>query len=522
MLEVINSLWKSLLRNEYSLYFLYYALIFYLLLNTGLISDGFVHMLIARNESFSELLIPKGNYINMPVLRYSHHISYSLFSLDSQIVVNLFKISYIITSFYFISKFFSIYLDRQGAFLISFLFIFFPSHDGSTYFYLGQYLTLTFSFYLFSFYLAYSNRLVLAALFAFVASFISYGSPAIASALFLLFMLNNNLKKGLFIFIPNIIFAIYFIVVSRILAISKPRISEGIEPYTIIKLFLLQIISFIDSMFGPSMWLKIYYSFYQLSITSWIIGVSLTIVFYKKYKGSNNKYNVKLILCFTTLMFCSFVMFAMTGLYPQLTFNLGNRTTIFGSLLISYIIVLMPLSKKWKTLVFAIMIFTILGVSDHWKNWNIHQQHVIDNIKNNQALRDYKDDKHTFVSGNQYSKYGPISHIEFFSENWVPNAVFHLVLNEKICAVTINKRHVYEDGYLIDTKNNTKAEVNDYINVYDSVNDRLFTLNVEEINSYIDSLPPENRHWIMLSDNRLVSFVKNIVIKLMPRLEYAL
>ena len=104
----------------------------------------------------------------------------------------------------------------------------------------------------------------------------------------------------------------------------------------------------------------------------------------------------------------------------------------------------------------------------------------------------------------------------------MPNAVFHLVLNEKICAVTINKRHVYEDGYLIDTKYNTKAEVNDYINVYDSVNDRLFTLNVEEINSYIDSLPPENRHWIMLSDNRLVSFVKNIVIKLMPRLEYAL
>jgi hypothetical protein len=103
----------------------------------------------------------------------------------------------------------------------------------------------------------------------------------------------------------------------------------------------------------------------------------------------------------------------------------------------------------------------------------------------------------------------------------VPNAVFKLALKKEIRAVTINKRHVYEDGYLIDTKNNTKAEVNDYINVYDSENDRLFTLNVVEINSYIDSLPPENRHWIMLSDNRLISFVKTLVIKLMPRLEYA-
>ena len=168
------------------------------------------------------------------------------------------------------------------------------------------------------------------------------------------------------------------------------------------------------------------------------------------------------------------------------------------------------------------MIFTILGVSDHWKNWNIHQQQVIDNIKENQALRDYKDDKQIFVSGNQYSKFGPISHIEFLSESWVSNAVFDLALKENIRAVTINKRHVYENGYLVDARYNTKVEVNDYINVYDSGNDRLFTLNVVEINSYIDSLPPENRHWIMLSDNRLIRFAKTLVLKVMPRLEYAL
>jgi hypothetical protein len=91
----------------------------------------------------------------------------------------------------------------------------------------------------------------------------------------------------------------------------------------------------------------------------------------------------------------------------------------------------------------------------------------------------------------------------------VASGVFNLALKKEISTITINKRHVYEDGYLVDTKNNTKVEVNDYINVYDSDNDRLFTLNVVEINNYIDSLPPENRHWIMLSDNRLVSFVKN-------------
>ncbi len=222
------------------------------------------------------------------------------------------------------------------------------------------------------------------------------------------------------------------------------------------------------------------------------------------------------------MLLLSFGIFALTGRYPQLAFNLGNRTTVFGSLLLAYLIVLIPSSRKKKTAVFAIFLYSILGISDHWKSWNIQQQEVISNIQNNKLLNEYQDNKVIYVSGNQYSKYGPISHIEFLSENWVTSAVFNLALKKNIHAVTINKRHVYENGYLVDARYNTKVEVNDYINVYDSENDRLFTLNVVEINSYIDSLPPENRHWIMLSDNRLIRFAKTLVLKVMPRLEYAL
>jgi hypothetical protein len=162
----------------------------------------------------------------------------------------------------------------------------------------------------------------------------------------------------------------------------------------------------------------------------------------------------------------------------------------------------------------------VLGISDHWKAWNKHQMSAINNIRNNSQLQGYKGDKVIFVSGNQYSKYGPISHIEFLSESWVSNAVFDLALKENIRAVTINKRHVYENGYLVDAKYNTKVEVNDYINVYDSGNDRLFTLNVVEINSYIDSLPPENRHWVQMLGRDNV--IKKIILYLMPRLEYSL
>ena len=492
----------------------------YLLFNTPLISDEFRYMVVLKQTELLSILSPANTpFLSNPVEHYTHYIWYYFVEIDDLFLINLLKIIYSLLSLYMISKFFCIYLDRQNALFASFLFVFFPTHDSTVFVFMGLYLTLSFSFYLYSYYLAHNNKLKSAFMLALIGSFISYGSSPIAISLFILFLLNKDLKKGTLILVPNVIYIFYYIIVSEIMRLGTPRIIEDIDKYALIKQFILQVLTFIDSVFGPSMWLKIYYSLTQLSVISLLIGFLFVAVFYKSYSGVKEKCNTKLLTCLLVMLLLSFGIFAITGRYPQLAFNLGNRTTIFGSLLLAYIIVVIPISKTVKIALFALMTFSILGISDHWKNWNIHQQHVIDNIKNNQALRDYKDDKHIFVSGNQYSKYGPISHIEFFSESWVVGAVFDLALKEKISAVTINKRHVYEDGYLIDTKNNSKAEVNDYINVYDSENDRLFTLNVEEINSYIDSLTPENRHWIQLlsKDN----YLRKIVLFLMPRLKYA-
>ena len=105
----------------------------------------------------------------------------------------------------------------------------------------------------------------------------------------------------------------------------------------------------------------------------------------------------------------------------------------------------------------------------------------------------------------------------------MPNAVFRLALDRNdVTAMAINKRFKYINGQLVDTRSKHEININDYINVYDSEKDVLLKIDAEEINSYIDSLPPENRHWIMLSDNRLIRFAKTLVLKVMPRLEYAL
>jgi len=510
--------------NERDLFFItFLILIPYLLFNIGFYSDDFSDMDKLKNRDLAHILFPVNSpFLSIPLAHYSAYVWYYFSTIDNHVVINIIKVIYTFISFYLAAKFFRIFLKPYNAILVSLVFLLFPSHDTTIYFFQNFYLTLSFSFYLYSYYCAHNNRLLLAFVFAILGSFISYGSFPVALALFILFLLHKEYKKGAIIFIPNIIYSCYYIVVTTIMGLGTPRVLETSSLIDLIKQFILQIATFCDAVFGPSIWLKIYFAFFQLSVPSLIIGVVVTIIFYKTYEDIYDRYNPKLLKSFVVLTIGAFVIFAVTGRYPQLAFNLGNRTTIFGSLLISYLLVLIPVNKKWKTLAFAVFIFTVLGISDHWKNCDFQQQQVIKNIINNEDLKDYTAKRVIYVSGNQYSKYGPISHIEFLSENWVPQSIFNLALKKDIYAVTINKRHVYEDGYLIDTKYNTKAEVNDYINVYDSGNDRLLTLNVEEINSYIDSLPPENRHWIMLSDNRLIRFAKTLVLKLMPRLEYAL
>lgn len=52
--------------------------------------------------------------------------------------------------------------------------------------------------------------------------------------------------------------------------------------------------------------------------------------------------------------------------------------------------------------------------------------HVIDNIRTNKELASYHNGAPIYVSGNQYSRMGPFSHIEFLSEYFVVRSVINL------------------------------------------------------------------------------------------------
>ncbi len=290
--------------------------------------------------------------------------------------------------------------------------------------------------------------------------------------------------------------------------------------FVILKQYILQIGTFIDSSMGISFLFKVYYSILDNSLFSSIVAIILTIAFYINFNSNRDKVNLKLVLSLVFVLLFAFGIFSLTGFYPQIAFNLGDRVTIFGSLLISYLIVILVYraNRVLATAITAVFIFSILGLSNHWKEWNQEQLKIIGNISKNKDIRAIPNDEVIFVSHNQYSKLGELSHIEFFAEG-IPQYIFKVALNKDLKISTINKRFIYSDSKLIDTKYNTSYNVKNFIYVYDSLNNKVLKIEKEDINKYIASLPKDNRHWIQLLDKD--SFITKVVLYLMPRLQYA-
>lgn len=501
------------------LYLFFFLVIVFLVMNTGVFSDDFDAMASAKEAGLRKCLIPLGNlyYIDTPVMYYSHYLSYYFFSLTDQRAVNAFKIAYVFLTFFLIAQFFKLYMDEPSAILTSFLFVFFPSHDSTVYMFMNQYLAISFALYLYAFYLASRDKLPFAFLSALAASFVSYGSTPVAIALCALFCFGREFKKAFVMLAPNVLYAVYFIYLTVVRGVGHPRTLEALNLPSIGKQYLLQVLTFLDATVGPSMWLKIYYAFFQMTAQSLILGAVVAVVCYAIVARSAVRYDRRLGSALLIVTALSFAIFSLTGRYPQICFNLGNRVTIFGSLFLAYAMIALPIPAKAKAALYALIIFTVVGVSDHWKSWNVHQQKVIAAMKDNNDLRGCRGDRPVYFSGNQYSTYGPVSNIEFLSEGWVPLCIYRSLFGKSIVAYPLNRRFVYADGYMTDTKYGTREEVRGAIQVYDSENNRFFALKADDINAYIGSLPVDDRHWIQMRGFRKV---KDLAVGLMPRLQY--
>jgi len=494
---------------------------------TGIVSDDIAEIAIRQGmHDFWGHIIPRGNWVNVPVANLTHMWVFSLVDIDNLLLVDIMKVGYAILSFYMVAKFFSLFLDGYSALITSFLFLFFPIRDSITYWYMGTHMAFSMYCYLFAYYLVHKDHLKRAATVAFFASFMSYSSPPTALALFVLCVLKKDFRKGLFLFVPNIIYCSYYVFFTGILfkASIYTKLPHEINLLTIAKQLLLQIVTFFDALAGPSFFLKIYYSIIENNIWSIIaiiifVSLYLIIVVNKKTYLLQTKIDRSLLAALAVLVIGSLAMFSVTGRYPQLAFNIGNRTTIYGALLLSYLIVAAPMNRYLRQGILLLMLFSIVGVSVHWKMWNNHQIEVFHNIRTNEDLQDYDKQEPVFVVGNQYSRMGPFSHIEFLSENWVVSGLFGLAGHNEIKALALNKRFIVNEGLLVNQKHlNIIITIGSAVNIYDSEADKLITVSSDMLNEYIENMPDEERHWVQMIKNEKIN---DTILKLMPRLKYA-
>lgn len=498
------------------------ALLFYLYLGTGFHSDDYNFLNFTKFWTLWDTLTfynktPHIYLLFFPTIYLD--VTQIYFFDHREEWYDIAKITISLFAIYSAWLFSSQYIEKQRAFLFSLFFVLYPLHDATNYWFVGTYILLTGAWVMLAHVYINKKRNFIGVFLGFIGAFWSYASPALVGGLSLTFLLTKEYKKFILFIIPEGIYIFYYVGLTKLFGISGFRTKDISSITNLGKQLVLQVGSFVDSAIGPSLWLKIYYSVLSLTWISFVVASLVALFCWKLYSKNKPSFNKPLLIAFTGVALCGFLMYAVTGRYPQIAFNLGNRVTYFGSLLLSLLIVSIPWKKSIAIVIFFTMAMSITGISEHWKDWNQQQHRVIENVRTNSELKYLRPGDILWVSGNQYSHLGSLSHIEFFSESDQVKNIFSFALNENInySISSLNHRYRWENGVIKDIKYGDNFKVGSEITIYDSENNKLMKIPGAEINTYIDDLPPEHRHWIQLVSQ---GWIRNVIIYLMPSLEY--
>lgn len=496
-----------------------FGLIVFLQWGTGLATDDYVHIREALHWRFAEHWWPK-EYASIPVLHYTQGLVF-YFLGDRPWAYDLLKAVYGGLAVYFSTCFFSVFCAPRRALVLGFLFVFFPLQDAANYSLTEFYLIESFSFYLFAFALGAKERFGPAVLFALLGSFSSYGSPPIAIGLAVLAYIGGRRKLALALWVPNFVYIVYYLTTSLVLKIGTPRLIGDMSIVALAKEFLLEIVTFIDASVGPSAWAKFFYSIASLELSGFVVAIVVAVLVIAYIGRIPRQVATKnLIFAAGIIVFLSFGMFSLTGLYPQIAFNLGDRVMIYGSFLIVCVMASVRIPKTVEAAFLVVAMLAIVGISTHWKQWNDDVARVGWNIQHNQALRELPAGTPVFVSHHQYSRLGPFAHIEFFTANYVVRAFFGLQIGgqDRWQLYSFNRRLAVEPGALRDRKFGDATPIGDAIWLYNSQSDTLEHVPASDIQGKLDSLPDENRHWTQLIGD---GWFRSLMVRFVPRLRYA-
>jgi len=493
----------------------------YLILGSGLHGDDYVVISNFRSFDFSDFLsinvekIMKFNIVSY----YSFWFLYFSLGDSYQWAYDLIKIAAHAISIFFVYKFFTDYFPKDRATLVSIIFVLYPLHDTTAYWYMTAPYVLIPSTILYAHYLIRNNNIELGFFISILGSFSYYISPPYTFGLSIIFLIERRYKKAIIFSTPGVLYIAYYFLIKFSYDGVERRINSNLSILDFIKQMLIQPLSFLESVLGPSYWLKAFYAIESISLISLIIMVAISFFAFINV-GRFSKVPIvhkSLLVGLVSVLILSFAMYALTGLYSHSAFNLGNRSTVYGSLLIAFLLVsFLPANKKSVIFLLIIFLAPVFGLSDHWKSWNGSQKIIIENIKNNQDLKKIEPSSTLIVVGNIYSKLGSFAHIEFFSMPWNVGTIFKdSVITKNIIALT--PYVVVEGDYIIDPKFNDKFSLKNKLYVYDSEKNLVKLITAKDMPELIKQQPTIVRHWVQLFKD---TWVQNIIVWLSPRLVY--
>ena len=504
-----------------SLGYVLFAVLPYLFFSTGLHGDDYSTILKAKDLDIWSFFNPhpkvKGSHVFGLPSKYVFRWIYGIAGDQLQWLYDVVKYLAHLCIIFFTYKFWNDYMPKQKALLAAGIFVLFPIHDTTTYWYMTLSYVFTPGLIMFAHHLIRKDKYIIGIILTFLGAFFNYSSPPYVFGLALIFAVERSYKKALIFSASGFTYVLYYLVIGWMYPFAERRILDGINVVQFIKNYLLQIGSSIDAMIGPSAWLKIYYGITSIGFFSLVLCLSvLAIVWFTLRSSKATKVYWPLLAGLASVLLLSYAMLSLTGLYTQTAFNLGNRVTVYGSLPLAYLLVLPAFNKRMFVVLALVFFLPVFGMSDYWKSWNEHQKSVINKIGSNQKLALLMEEDVLLVTGNIYSRLGPFSHIELFSMPWTVNSIFFKSTPSRNVMALSNYVRT-GGGRLIDPKFGGYVSVKERMYLYDSDRNVVSVITPTDLEGVMEKRPLEIRHWMQLIGD---GPVRRAVLGLSPRLEY--
>ena len=224
----------------------------YLILGTGLHGDDFVVIDSMQGYSLKDFFTkPEGLSIFGLVGYYLYWWPYSAFGYEYQLAYDLIKIVAHMASIYLVYRFSKDYFSNDRALILAVVFVMYPLHDTTTYWYMTFSYILVPSVLLYAHYLIRKNNLKKGFLMVTLGAFSSYASPAYIFGLTTIFLFEKKFKKAVVFVAPGAMYVIFYFWVKFNYAGVERRIDADLSIVDFLKQMLIQPLSFLESAIGP-------------------------------------------------------------------------------------------------------------------------------------------------------------------------------------------------------------------------------------------------------------------------------